>query len=223
MRLEVAAAVLASVVITGCSDSRPKDAAADRATDPLYWTRAPGTLSVPRAQLQLNALAADCGRPGRTLGLRLTAPLPPGGTVEVVRTAVVSDDAVSTVEELLDETGLRRVAVGTRPGVHADQLVYAFLNRAAMLYESGYATAHSIDTAMRLGCGLPSGPLEFLDRVGIDTAYAVLTAEHQRWGRACFAPAAVLSAPVAPFTPLAAVPPRISPGSPPLLLVTLRI
>ncbi|MGW1952998.1 3-hydroxyacyl-CoA dehydrogenase family protein [Streptomyces sp. NPDC001920] len=139
------------------------------------------------------ALAAECGRPARTLGLRLTAPVPPGGTVEVVRTAVVSDDAVATVEKLLDEAGVRRVAVGTRPGGHADQLVYAFLNRAAMLYESGYATPGSIDTAMRLGCGLPSGPLEFLDRVGIDTAHAVLTAEHERTGRACFMPAAVLS------------------------------
>lgn len=181
----------ADLVIEAVPDSADTKSAVLRA---LHTVCAADTILVTTATAPtVLALAADCGRPGRTLGLRLTAPLPPGGTVEVVRTAVVSDDAVSTVEELLDEAGLRRVAVGTRPGVHADQLVYAFLNRAAMLYESGYATAHSIDTAMRLGCGLPSGPLEFLDRVGIDTAYAVLTAEHQRSGRACFAPAAVLS------------------------------
>ena len=44
------------------------------------------------------------------------------------------------------------------------------------MYEAKYATREDIDAAMRLGCGLPMGPLALLDLIGVDTARTVLEA-----------------------------------------------
>ena len=51
------------------------------------------------------------------------------------------------------------------------------------MYESGYATREDIDAAMRLGCGLPMGPLTLLDLIGLDTAYEILDTMYRRGGR----------------------------------------
>ncbi|MFG2533185.1 3-hydroxyacyl-CoA dehydrogenase family protein [Streptomyces sp. NPDC048516] len=145
------------------------------------------------AALSVTGLAVASGRPDRTLGLRIPVPIAAGGAVEPVRTAMSSDEPIARLHALLDAAGLRRSAVGCRPGADADALVRGFMNRAAALYESGYADAEDIDSAMRLGCGLPTGPLELLDRIGIETVHFALTEEWRRTGRASLEPAPVLA------------------------------
>src|SRR4029078_11593696 len=63
--------------------------------------------------------------------------------------------------------------------------------------DEGYATHHDIDTAMRLGCGLPAGPLESLDRIGLDTAPAAPTHLWRRTRDSTLTPAPLLSRMVA--------------------------
>ena len=66
------------------------------------------------------------------------------------------------------------VTVGDRAGFIANALLFGYLNHAAALYESRYASREDIDAAMKLGCGLPMGPLALLDLIGLDTAYEIL-------------------------------------------------
>lgn len=56
----------------------------------------------------------------------------------------------------------------------ANDLVLAYLNRAVALHEQGYVDRDDLDTAMRLGCGLPAGPLRQLDRVGLDRSITLM-------------------------------------------------
>ncbi len=44
----------------------------------------------------------------------------------------------------------------------AETLIQPYLEDAIRMRDSGYATERDIDTAMRLGCGLPKGPFEIL-------------------------------------------------------------
>ncbi|GAA2604849.1 3-hydroxyacyl-CoA dehydrogenase family protein [Streptomyces lienomycini] len=145
------------------------------------------------ALLPLSHLAAASGRPHATLGLRLAVPPAAGGTVEPVRTALSSDRGADVLDAVLEGCGLRRAAFGAAPAADATALVLAFANRAAALAASGEVGRDSIDTAMRLGCGLPVGPLELLDRIGLDTARATLAALHETTGDDAFAPAPVLA------------------------------
>lgn len=94
--------------------------------------------------------------------------------------------------DLVRSFGKEPVAVGDRPGFIADGLLFGYLNQAAAMYEARYATREDIDAAMRLGCGLPMGPLALLDLIGIDTAQTVLEAMYEASRDRLHAPAPVL-------------------------------
>ena len=126
--------------------------------------------------LSVTRIAAAAARPDRVLGMHFFNPAPTMKLVEVVTTVLTSTELADRVTELARELGKSPVHVGDQPGFLADGLLFAYLNRAAAMYESRYATRDDIDAAMRLGCGLPMGPLALLDLIGIDTTRTVLEA-----------------------------------------------
>ena len=142
--------------------------------------------------LSVTRLAAETGRPDRVLGLHFFAPAPAMKLVEVVSTVLTSPETTQSVTELIRSLGKEPVAVGDRPGFIADGLLFGYLNQAAAMYEARYATREDIDAAMRLGCGLPMGPLALLDLIGVDTATTVLEAMYEASRDRLHAPAPVL-------------------------------
>ncbi|WP_282792561.1 3-hydroxyacyl-CoA dehydrogenase family protein [Streptomyces sp. CC224B] len=142
--------------------------------------------------LSVTRLAADSARPERVLGLHFFNPAPAMKLVEVVSSVLTAPGAVAAVTELATALGKEPVAVGDRPGFVADGLLFGYLNQAAAMYEAKYASREDIDAAMRLGCGLPMGPLALLDLIGVDTARTVLDAMYAESHDRLHAPAPIL-------------------------------
>ncbi|MGY5078004.1 3-hydroxyacyl-CoA dehydrogenase family protein [Streptomyces nigrescens] len=142
--------------------------------------------------LSVTRLAADSRRPERVLGVHFFNPAPAMKLVEVVSSVLTAPTAVAAVTELARDLGKDPIAVGDRPGFVADGLLFGYLNQAAAMYESKYATREDIDAAMRLGCGLPMGPLALLDLIGVDTARTVLEAMYTESQDRLHAPAPIL-------------------------------
>ncbi|MEU2184922.1 3-hydroxyacyl-CoA dehydrogenase family protein [Streptomyces thermolilacinus] len=142
--------------------------------------------------LSVTRLAADSARPERVLGLHFFNPAPAMKLVEVVSSVLTAPQAVAAVTELAHALGKEPVEVGDRPGFVADGLLFGYLNQAAAMYESRYASREDIDAAMRLGCGLPMGPLALLDLIGVDTARTVLEAMYAESRDRLHAPAPIL-------------------------------
>ncbi|WP_328383042.1 3-hydroxybutyryl-CoA dehydrogenase [Streptomyces sp. NBC_00400] len=142
--------------------------------------------------LSVTRLAADSQRPERVLGVHFFNPAPAMKLVEVVSSVLTAPTAVAAVTELAHDLGKDPIAVGDRPGFVADGLLFGYLNQAAAMYESKYATREDIDAAMRLGCGLPMGPLALLDLIGVDTARTVLEAMYAESQDRLHAPAPIL-------------------------------
>ncbi|WUH22126.1 3-hydroxybutyryl-CoA dehydrogenase [Streptomyces sp. NBC_00448] len=142
--------------------------------------------------LSVTRLAAETGRPDRVLGLHFFAPAQAMKLVEVVSTVLTAPEATRTVTALVRSLGKEPVPVGDRAGFIADGLLFGYLNQAAAMYEARYATREDIDAAMRLGCGLPMGPLALLDLIGVDTATTVLEAMYEASRDRLHAPAPVL-------------------------------
>ncbi|MEU6083640.1 3-hydroxyacyl-CoA dehydrogenase family protein [Streptomyces sp. NPDC047108] len=153
----------------------------------------PGTvLATVSGTLPVAQLAIASGCPERVLGMRFFLPPPYGRSVELVRTSMTSPDAVGLAQRVADRAGSDVVSVGGGPGEAATELVYGYLNHAVAMVEQNCATVEDMDTAARVGCGLPYGPLELLDLIGLDTVRDTLRTLHCRTGNRSLFPALLL-------------------------------
>jgi 3-hydroxybutyryl-CoA dehydrogenase len=131
-------------------------------------------LATNTSSLSVTEIAVATGRPGKVVGLHFFNPAPVMKLVEVVRTVVTEPHVIEEVEAFAQQLGKVDVTIGDRAGFIANALLFGYLNHAASLYETRYASREDIDAAMKLGCGLPMGPLALLDLIGLDTAYEIL-------------------------------------------------
>ena len=122
-------------------------------------------------------------RPNQVIGVHFFNPAPVMKLVEIVRTVVTAPEVVADVEALCARLGKVDVTINDRAGFIANALLFGYLNQAVSMLEARYATREDIDAAMRLGCGLPMGPLALMDLIGLDTAYEILDTMYRRGGR----------------------------------------
>ncbi|NEB79583.1 3-hydroxyacyl-CoA dehydrogenase family protein [Streptomyces sp. SID14478] len=187
---DLQAAADADLVIEVAPESYETKQQIFRALDSIV--RPETVLATGTNALSVTRLAADSARPERVLGLHFFNPAPAMKLVEVVSSVLTAPTAVAAVTDLALELGKEPVAVGDRPGFVADGLLFGYLNQAAAMYEARYASREDIDAAMKLGCGLPMGPLALLDLIGVDTARTVLDAMYAESHDRLHAPAPVL-------------------------------
>ena len=103
-----------------------------------------------------------------------------------------SPDVVDDVTKVAESLGKLPVVVGDKAGFIANALLFGYLNHAASMFETKYATREDIDAAMKLGCGLPMGPLALMDLIGLDTAYEILDTMYKQGRDRLHAPSPVL-------------------------------
>ncbi|MFF3418714.1 3-hydroxyacyl-CoA dehydrogenase family protein [Streptomyces sp. DT193] len=187
---DLAAAADADLVIEVTPESYDIKQQVFRALDGIV--RREAILATGTNALSVTRLAADSAHPERVLGLHFFNPAPAMKLVEVVSSVLTAPTAVAAVTDLALELGKEPVAVGDRPGFVADGLLFGYLNQAAAMYEAKYASREDIDAAMKLGCGLPMGPLALLDLIGVDTARTVLEAMYSESRDRLHAPAPIL-------------------------------
>ena len=125
------------------------------------------------SSLSITELMTATSRPERFLGLHFFNPVPLMKLVEVVRTIATEPAALETVVAFAERLGKTVVRVPDRAGFIVNRLLIPYLLEAVRALEEGLASVTDIDTAMKLGCGHPMGPLTLLDFIGLDTAYYI--------------------------------------------------
>ncbi|MEU4791090.1 3-hydroxyacyl-CoA dehydrogenase family protein [Micromonospora tulbaghiae] len=140
-------------------------------------------LATNTSSLSVTEISVATTRPNQVIGIHFFNPAPVMKLVEVVRTVVTSADVVADVEALCERLGKVDVTISDRAGFIANALLFGYLNHAVGMFEARYATREDIDAAMKLGCGLPMGPLALMDLIGLDTAYEILDTMYRRGGR----------------------------------------
>ena len=144
----------------------------------------PGTiLATNTSSLSVTEISVATTRPNQVLGIHFFNPAPVMKLVEVVRTVVTDPGVIADVEALCARLGKVDVTISDRAGFIANALLFGYLNHAVAMYEAKYASREDIDAAMKLGCGLPMGPLALMDLIGLDTAYEILDTMYRRGGR----------------------------------------
>ncbi|TDB78993.1 3-hydroxyacyl-CoA dehydrogenase family protein [Micromonospora sp. KC721] len=140
-------------------------------------------LATNTSSLSVTEISVATARPHQVIGIHFFNPAPVMKLVEVVRTVVTSAEVVADVEALCARLGKVDVTISDRAGFIANALLFGYLNHAVSMFESRYTTREDIDAAMKLGCGLPMGPLALMDLIGLDTAYEILDTMYRRGGR----------------------------------------
>jgi 3-hydroxybutyryl-CoA dehydrogenase len=144
------------------------------------------------SSLSVTAIAAASARPGRVIGMHFFNPAPVMRLVEVVTTVLTEPSAGQAVTKLARRLGKTPVQVTDRAGFVANALLLPYLNHAARLLETGYATRDDIDLAVTAGIGLPMGPLALLDLIGLDTSLSILEVLDREFGGTRYTPAPLL-------------------------------
>ncbi|UOZ07412.1 3-hydroxyacyl-CoA dehydrogenase family protein [Amycolatopsis sp. WQ 127309] len=149
-------------------------------------------LATTTSSLPVIECAAATSRPGDVVGLHFFNPAPVMKLVEVVSTIATAPDVVATASAVCQAVGKHAVHCGDRAGFIVNALLFPYLNDAVKMLEAHYAGADDIDTAMKVGCGLPMGPFELLDVVGLDVSLAIQRTLYNEFREEGFAPAPLL-------------------------------
>jgi 3-hydroxybutyryl-CoA dehydrogenase len=130
-------------------------------------------LATNTSALSITEIAAATNRPDKVLGMHFFNPVVKMKLVEVIPGVVTTDDVVQAVVDLAKKIGKEPVLAKESPGFIVNRILVPYLNEAANVYQEGIASAAEIDTALKLGAGMPMGPLALADLVGIDIVLAV--------------------------------------------------
>ncbi|WP_410654222.1 3-hydroxyacyl-CoA dehydrogenase family protein [Amycolatopsis sp. lyj-112] len=154
--------------------------------------KAGAVLATTTSSLPVIECAAATSRPSDVVGVHFFNPAPVMKLVEVVSTIATAPDVIATVDAVCAAVGKHPVHCGDRAGFIVNALLFPYLNDAVKMLEAHYAEANDIDTAMKVGCGLPMGPFELLDVVGLDVSLAIQRTLFNEFREEGFAPAPLL-------------------------------
>jgi 3-hydroxyacyl-CoA dehydrogenase/enoyl-CoA hydratase/3-hydroxybutyryl-CoA epimerase len=113
----------------------------------------------------------------RFVGLHFFNPVHRMPLVEVVRGKHSSDEAIATVFNLSKKLGKTPIVVNDGPGFLVNRLLLPYMVEAISLLEAGHSM-QKIDHVMRK-FGMPMGPIELFDEVGVDVAEKVAKILHK--------------------------------------------
>jgi 3-hydroxyacyl-CoA dehydrogenase/enoyl-CoA hydratase/carnithine racemase len=114
-------------------------------------------------------LAEALANPARFCGLHFFNPVRRMTLVEVVRGPATSDATVATAVALAKRLGKCPIVVRDSPGFLVNRVLMPYLHEATELVREGVEPAR-IDRVAR-GFGMPMGPIELYDMIGLDTAF----------------------------------------------------
>ena len=151
--------------------------------------RAGAVLATTTSSLPVVDLAAATSRPSDVIGIHFFNPASVMKLVEVVTTVATRTQTLDTSMAFVKELGKHPVVCGDRAGFIVNALLFPYLNDAIRMVEANYASTDDIDVAMKRGCGLPMGPFELLDTVGLDVALEIQRTLYHEFREPGFAPA----------------------------------
>ena len=126
------------------------------------------------SSISITAIAAATKRPDKFIGMHFFNPATVMKLVEVIRGAHTSDETYQAVHDISVAIGKEPVEVNEAPGFVVNKILIPMINEGIDLLYTGVATAEGIDTAMKLGCNHPMGPLALGDLIGLDVCLAIM-------------------------------------------------
>lgn len=123
------------------------------------------------SSLLIDDMAPALKNSNRFIGMHFFNPVHRMPLVEIIRGKNTSDQTVATIFDLCKRTGKTPIVVNDGPGFLVNRLLVPYMVEAISLLEEGHSIK-TLDSVMRT-FGMPMGPIELFDEVGIDVAMKV--------------------------------------------------
>ncbi len=131
----------------------------------------PGALlATNTSSLQLSDIAANFKRPSRLVGIHFFNPVPQMQLVEVVSGEVTDPELAKSAAAFVRQIDKLPLPVKDSPGFLVNRVLGPYMQNAFRMLDEG-VKAETIDAAM-LAFGMPMGPIELADTVGLDICLA---------------------------------------------------
>ncbi len=131
-------------------------------------TRPDAVLATNTSSLPVERLQEGLKHPQRVAGMHFFNPVHKMPLVEVARAPASSAAALATLMQWSVQLGKTPVLVRDSPGFAVNRILIPYINEAVLLVSEGL-TIEQVDRVMKR-FGMPMGPLELLDQVGLDIA-----------------------------------------------------
>jgi len=149
-------------------------------------------LATNTSALSITEIAAATSRTDRIAGMHFFNPVSAMKLVEIIPGSDTSNSTIETIVSLTKGIGKEPVVAKETPGFIVNRILNPLVNEAALAYQEGVASAKEIDKAMKMGAGLPMGPLALADMIGLDIVLHVTEYFFHEFGESKYRPALVL-------------------------------
>ena len=116
----------------------------------------------------ITELTADLIHKDRCLSFHFLTPEADARVVEIVKGLYTSQEAYENSMKFANLIGKKVVSVKESPGIISTRLIVPFINEACEILMEGVGSMEDIDLTMKVGFGLPLGPFEMADKIGLD-------------------------------------------------------
>eukprot|EP00994_Dinema_validum_P009572 NODE_956_length_1207_cov_68.291019_g721_i0.p1 GENE.NODE_956_length_1207_cov_68.291019_g721_i0~~NODE_956_length_1207_cov_68.291019_g721_i0.p1 ORF type:complete len:324 (-),score=102.11 NODE_956_length_1207_cov_68.291019_g721_i0:179-1150(-) len=123
----------------------------------------------------ITELGRMSGRSDKFVGMHFFNPVVVMQLVELIKTPDTSDSTFAAAQQFCKMITKTSVECKDTPGFIVNRLLVPYLSQACLMMDREVATYSDIDKAMKLGAGMPQGPMQLADFVGLDTCEAILT------------------------------------------------
>lgn len=118
--------------------------------------------------LAITELSSELEYKERCVSMHFFTTMPGSQIVEVVRGLYTSDESYNNVIHFLKLLGRKVIPVEESPGLISVRLFVSLINEACEVLIEGVSSMKDIDLTMRTGFGMPLGPFEIADKIGLD-------------------------------------------------------
>ncbi len=123
------------------------------------------------SSLSVTRMATSTNRPNQVAGLHFFNPVHRMELVEVVRAEKTDDLTIARLVGFVKALGKTPIVTTDSPGFLVNRVLFPYLGEAVLMVTEGFGI-EQIDKEIRR-FGMPMGPLELLDQVGLDVAHHV--------------------------------------------------
>jgi 3-hydroxybutyryl-CoA dehydrogenase len=138
-------------------------------------------LATNTTALSVSDIASATSRPDKVIGMHFFNPAVIMKLVEIIRGEKTSDETIATAKTFAESLGKIPIATAKEaPAGIVSRVLAGLLNEAAVVYSEGIASPEDVDEAMKLGAGLPMGPLALIDMIGLDIHLAKMETLYEK-------------------------------------------